>query len=622
MLRSLISFVRFILFWLVFSVITRATFELYFIDKLKKASFSEIFQTFFYGVRIDASAAGYIAALPLLVFIIAWFFPKLNIKGIWLRVYVYFCIFIVSFVAILNLNIFREWGTKINFRVFDTLYHSPSEAIASTGSSPIGLSLLIGAFLLAAGILLANYIVDFNFKKPELKWYVKPFVAILLVGLNVLIIRGGVQLSPMNQSMAYFSDRQILNQCALNTEWNLLHNTVENFKTPYNPYLYMSAHDAESLVDSMYTVKKDTTVKVLTTTKPNIVIIQIESFTADLIESLGGEKGDAPNFEELIKHGLLFDSLYATSDRTDKGIIGILSAFPSQAIRTVIVDNVKQERLPSLTNVFDAAHYSTSYMYGGESEFMNFKAYMLSHKTDEIIDKKNFDARDMNSKWGAHDDVVMKRHIKYLDKQEEPFFSYLQTLSNHEPFDLPVPAHFPGEDVSNKFRSTAYYTDASIKEYFDLAKKQDWYKNTLFILVADHGHRLPLNNADPFEPQKYHIPLLFFGDVIKPEYRGQRIHKLGSQTDIAATLLAQMDMPHKQFKWSKNLLNPYSKPFAFFDWDNGFGFMVPGQVVSYDNAGKRIIYVGDTTKPQKQTDDLLQYGKAFMQQVFTEYMKL
>ncbi|MBE9586151.1 sulfatase-like hydrolase/transferase [Mucilaginibacter sp. JRF] len=622
MLRSLFSFTRFIFFWLVFSVITRATFELYFTDKLQKASFGEIFQTFFYGVRIDASAAGYIAVLPLLVFIIGWFIPGLNIKGLWLRVYVYFCIFIISLVSILNLNIFREWGSKISYRVFDTLYHSPSEAMASTGSSPIGLSLFIGALLLAAGIIISNYIVDYNFKKPELKWYIKPFVIALLAGLNLLLIRGGVQLSPMNQSMAYFSDKQILNQSALNTEWNLLHNTVENFKTPYNPYLYMSAHEAESVVDSMYSVKKDTTVKILTTTKPNIVVIQIESFTADLIESLGGEKGDAPNFEDFIKHGLLFDSVYATSDRTDKGIVGILSAFPSQAIRTVIVDNVKQERLPSLTKVFYKQHYATSYMYGGESEFMNFKAYMLSHKTNEVIDKKNFDAADMNSKWGAHDDVVMKKHIKFLNEEEQPFFSYLQTLSNHEPFDLPVPSHFPGEDLINKFRSTAYYTDASLKEYLDLAKKEDWYKNTLFILVADHGHRLPLNNADPFEPQKYHIPLLFFGDVVKPEYRGKRIHKLGSQTDIAATLLAQLNIPNEQFKWSKNLLNPHSKEFAFFDWDNGFGFMVPGQVVSYDNAGKRIIYNAPPSQSKNQTEELLQYGKAFMQQVFAEYMKL
>ncbi|RYZ94508.1 MAG: LTA synthase family protein, partial [Sphingobacteriaceae bacterium] len=403
MLRNLFSFIRFFAFWLIFDVITRATFELYFINKLQHVAFSEIVQTFLYGFRIDASAAGYIAVIPVLAFIINWFIPRAHIKPVFLRIYVYFCIFVISLVTILNLNIFREWGTKISFRVFETLYDSPSEAVASTGSSPIWSSLAIGIFLFAAGVIISNYIIDYNFRKPAMPVFAKAVAAFLLAGLNLMVIRGGLQVAPINQSMAYFSDRLILNQCALNTEWNLMHNTVENFKTPYNPYLFLPPAQARALVDSMYAVKKDTSVQILTTTTPNIVIIQLEGFTADLIESLGGEKGDAPNFEKLIQGGVLFDSVYSASDRTDKGIIAIMSAFPSQATRSVIVDNVRQNRLPALSGIFKDRGYQTSYIYGGESEFMNFKAYILSHKTDDIIDKRNFEAKDMNSKWGAHD---------------------------------------------------------------------------------------------------------------------------------------------------------------------------------------------------------------------------
>ncbi|RCH55993.1 hypothetical protein DJ568_04390 [Mucilaginibacter hurinus] len=620
MLRSLISFARFIIFWLVFAIITRATFELYFIDKLKKADFAEIIQTFIYGLRIDLSAAGYIAALPLLTFIITWFIPRAYVKPVILRIYVYLFVFIISLVTILNLNIFREWGTKISFRVFDTLYHSPSEAVASTGSSPIGLSIFIGIVLLTLGIVLSSYIIDFNFKKPVVPLYLKIPVALLLAGLNLLIIRGGLQVAPMNQSMAYFSDKQILNQCALNTEWNLIHNTIEYFKTPYNPYIFMPANNAATIVDSLYRVNKDTTERIFTTNRPNVVFIQLEGATADVFESLGGEKGVSPNFESFVKEGVLFNNILSSSDRTDKGIIAILSAFPSQATRTVIVDNYKQARMPSLITTFKDNGYGTSYFYGGESEFMNFKAYILSHKTDDLFDKTVFRPEDMNSKWGAHDDIVLTRQLEYLNEQKQPFFSYMQTLTNHEPFELPVKPRFPGEDLGDKFRSTSHYVDASLKTYFDEAKKQSWYKNTLFILVADHGHRLPKNTSDPFEPEKYHIPLLFLGEVIKPEYRGKRINKLGSQTDIAATLLAQLDMPHKQFKWSKNLLNPYSKEFAFFDWDNGFGLSFPQQTISYDNSGGRVIYIRNRNIPQAVNDSILLQGKAYMQQVFTDYM--
>jgi phosphoglycerol transferase MdoB-like AlkP superfamily enzyme len=382
----------------------------------------------------------------------------------------------------------------------------------------------------------------------------------------------------------------------------------------------MPAKSAAALVDSLYTIKKDTTIHILNTKHPNVIMIQLEGCTADVIESLGGEKGVSPNFETFIKQGVLFDEILASADRTDKGIIAILSAFPSQATRTIIVDNDRQAKMPSLINVFKDNGYGTSYFYGGESEFMNFKAYILSHKTDELFDKKVFRPEDMNSKWGAHDDIVLSKQLKFLNTQKQPFFSYLQTLTNHEPFELPVKPRFPGEELSDKFRSTSYYVDASLKAYFDEAKKHEWYKNTLFILVADHGHRLPRNTSDPFEPEKYHIPLLFFGDAIKPEYRGTKINKMGGQTDIAATLLAQLNLPHKQFKWSKNLLNPYTKEFAFFDWDNGFGLSLPQQTISYDNAGNRVIYIRDRNVPHTVNDKILEQGKAYLQQVFTDYM--
>lgn len=251
---------------------------------------------------------------------------------------------------------------------------------------------------------------------------------------------------------------------------------------------------------------------------------------------------------------------------------------------------------------------------------MNFDTYMYDHKTDHITDEKSIPKKDVGSTWGAHDNILFKKHVEYLSGQTKPFFSLIQTLTNHEPFVLPVQPHFKGNEVSDKFRSTTYFTDSCLNAYFEEAKQHAWYKNTLFILVADHGHRLPRNTSAAYDPAKYHIPLLFFGEVIKPEYRGTKITKLGNQTDIAATLLAQLDLPHSRFEWSKNLLNPYSQEFAFFDWDNGFGFMQPRQAVSYDGSGQRMIYVKNPHADKDETNQTLFYGKAFMQQIFTEYL--
>ncbi|MGZ3757691.1 MAG: LTA synthase family protein, partial [Mucilaginibacter sp.] len=543
------------------------------------------------------------------------------VNPIWFKAYTWLGLFLVSFIAIIDLGIFTEWGAKVNFRAFDTLYNSPSESISSTASSPIVLNLCIGFGLLIAGILLSYLIIDFSFKKPALDLRSKTLISVALLLVNFLVLRGTLQASPINQSAGYFSDNQMLDLSAQNTEWNLANNVFENLRKPYNPFMFMPPDSTQNLVNETFAVKKDTTVQILTTQKPNVVIIQLESFTADLIESLGGEKGDCPNFEKFIKQGVLFNNIYAAGDRTDKGIIAILSGFPSQAIRTIIIDTLKQRKLPSLSTAFKSNGYTTSYFYGGTSSYMNFNTYMADHNTDHITDKASIPEKEVGSTWGAHDDVLFQKHIEYLNTLSKPFFSLVQTLTNHEPFVLPVPPHFKGDDVANQFRSTAYFTDSCLNVYFTEAKKQPWYKNTLFVLVADHGHRLPRSTHAAYDPGKYHIPLLFVGDVIKPEYRGKQINKLGNQTDIAATLLAQLNLPKAQFKWSKDLLNPYTNDFAFYDWDNGFGFMLSQQAVAYDNSGERTIYTRNPNADKRITDKTLLYGKAFMQEIFTEYLK-
>lgn len=620
MLKNLFAFCRFFIFWICFFFLNRLVFELYFHQKFEGISIVEIAQTFLYSIRQDFSTAGYIAALPLLLFVIGWLFPSFRLPSFWLKYYVKLCVLIVALLTIIDLNIYREWGTKLNYRAFAYFFESPKEAIASSASSPIALSLFIGIALVLAGFYLSKKIIRYPASSHSASVYFKLLLSFLMMGITFLFIRGGLQVAVMNPSMAYFSNKPILNHAALNTEWNLIKNILSNSEVADNPYLYLSAAEAKKLVDSRYLANADTAVRVLTTERPNIVILMLESYSADLIESLGGDKGVAPNFEKLIKEGVLFDAVYAAGDRTDKGIIAILSAFPAQAIRSVMKENARQEKIPSLSQVFKKEKYHTSFFYGGESEFMNMKSYILSHEFDYYVDKSSFDKKDMNSKWGAYDEVVLNKQIDYLNHQEQPFFSALMTLTNHEPFELPGTPHFAGSDKGNMFRSTAYYTDSCLNDYFAKARKQAWYKNTLFILVADHGHYLPRQVSEPYHPAKYHIPLLFFGAVIEKNSRGKKISKLGNQNDLAATLLARLNLPHQQFKWSKDLLNPATKDFAFFNWDNGFGFMVPQQAVSFDNVGKRVIYQKNALADTVLTHQTLLYGKAFMQQVFTDYL--
>lgn len=565
---------------------------------------------------MDASMAAYICALPLLASLIIWFVPSLKLPAKILRWYTGVLIVLFSIICAFNFNIYREWGSKINYKAIDFAFNSPNEAIASGSSSPVLASLLTLAVLIVISLLLANRVISYH-RLERVNLPAKIFVSIVLIGLNFLAIRGGWQLSPMNESMAYYSSTPLLNHAAINTEWALLRDILNN-KSNKNPYQYYSKDAAAKLVSELLEKPKTSGPQILSSQRPNVILIILESFTADVVESLGGEKGIAPQMEKLAPKGVFFNNIYASGDRTDKGVVAVLNAFPSQAIRSIMKLNSKQEKLPSLSDNFRKYGYQTAFFYGGESEFFNMKSYLLSHGYQNIIDKNEFEKRDMNSKWGAYDEIVFSRLLKETSSTTQPFFYTMLTLTHHEPFEVPGKPHFPGEEIENKFRSTAYYADSCLGAFINNAKNEPWYKNTLFVIVADHGHRLPKNESEIYHPNRFRIPLLFFGEVIKPEFRGQRISTVGSQTDIATTLFSQLNMELSQFEWSRNVLNPQTRDFAFFNWDNGFGVVNSQQILSFDNTGKKVIFKKSQATPQDE--DLLRYGKAYMQQVFQQYL--
>ena len=618
MLKSFLVFARFFLFWLIFFFLERVFFLIYFSERISYLGTNEIVLTFWRALRLDVSMAGYVSVIPALVYVFLLFLPSFRFPGIIAKFYVHFFVILFSTIAISNLNLYREWGSKINFRAIEIAIDSPKEAIASTSSSPL---LLMFSMLFAYTILalyLSSKVILYKITDRSKSFVSRLIFGFLTLSSLFLAVRGGWQLTPINQSMSYFSAEPVLNHAAVNTHWNLIQDILNSKIGNTNPYKYFSEKQSKEIVSGLFKKPSEPTTKILDSEHPNIVLIILESFTARLIEDLDGEKGVSPNFKVLASEGILFENIYASSGRTDKGIVATLSAGPSQAIRSIIKQNDKQERLPAISQEFVENAYSSSFYYGGESEFFNMKSYILSHGFKKLIDKHSFDAKDMNSKWGTYDEKIFLKNLSDMDQEKQPFFSTILTLTNHEPFELPTEPHFKGDDVDSKFRSTSFYTDSCLGAYINAAKQKSWYKNTLFIIIADHGHRIP-GNLTESDPDRYRIPLLFLGDVIKPEYKGTRVNKTGSQTDLAATLLNQLNIDSKRYTWSKDLLNLGTPEFAFFNWDNGFGFANNEQIISFDNIGKNII--SKKNLAGSDSDSILtNNGKAYMQEVFRQYL--
>lgn len=621
MLNSLIFFIRFFIFWLLFLLLDRLIFVVNFYKNIPDSRFPETIAVFYHGLRLDLAMTAYVAIIPLLYFIAASFTRRQNIGFSWLNIYNKVLIVLFSVIGVVNLNIYREWGSKINAKAIGFAFSAPNEALASSASSPIFLNLVLLAVLIASGLLLNKWVAPKQLLRQPSPLWAKIIFSLVLLGLNFLMIRGGWGVSPNNQSMAYYSDKQILNHAAVNTEWNLIADLLKSRHADDNPFEYYSQREANEQVKALYHIKKDSTIHILNTSHPNVVIIIMESFTADLTQTLGQETGITPKFDSLVKRGVLFSRIYSTGNRTDKGIIGTLAGQPSLATESIVKWPEKLEKIPALSREFFNSGYQTSFFYGGQSEFDNYKAFILSHSYQRLTDKSKFRSKDMNSKWGAYDGVVFNRQLEDLNKAKEPFFSTQMTLTNHEPFEVPGTYKFGKKDNVQKFKSTAYYTDSCLNDFLVKAKKQPWYKNTLFIFVADHGHIMPKGRNEIYIPQRYHIPLLFFGEVIKKEYCGKIMGQVGSQIDIASTLLHQLNMNTKSFPWSKNLLNPNTKSFAYFSWDNGMGFIDSKQCVTFDNVGKRCLY-NDHPEDVKNTGLLLKNAKSYLQTTYQQFLAL
>jgi phosphoglycerol transferase MdoB-like AlkP superfamily enzyme len=447
-------------------------------------------------------------------------------------------------------------------------------------------------------------------------WFTVGFLIVtpllLLVGL-----RGGVQQIPINQSESYFSEHNILNIAAVNTGFNLYISIFENLRNfERNPYIFMDPQEAAGEMTKIYAVPSDTTLSILNSDRPNIVVVILESWSADLIESLGGKPGITPEFRKLEQGGILFDHLYASGSRSEQGMASIFGGFPAHPISSITVQPDNFVKLPSLPRELMQAGYSTAFYFGGQLIYGNIKSYIIYNGFNKIMEGKDFPGNIPQGKLGIHDGYTLGYMANDLGQMKTPFFASLFTVSTHSPWDQPYPKPLKWGDNEREYINAALYTDHCLGEFISKASKEPWYKNTLFVFVADHSHN-SYRNSHPQSREYHQIPMLFFGEVIKDKYKGTRWSKLGNQHDLAATLLAQLNIPAKGFRFSKNLFNPHSGDFAYYSTEDGLGWIRPWGYFTYDKGAN---YYYDWTNPATP-DSLLTEGKAYLQTVFGEYMK-
>jgi phosphoglycerol transferase MdoB-like AlkP superfamily enzyme len=409
-------------------------------------------------------------------------------------------------------------------------------------------------------------------------------------------------------SRVYFHPDPFPNYAAINVLWNVGHSWLEKKDQP-NPFQYLDDLTARKYVSRLYSGDTASTV-LLNTPQPNIILVILESFTSKLVEPLGGLEGVTPNFNKLCDESILFTNLLANDSRTDKSLVSILSGYPALGRISVIKFPDKTQKLGIISREMAQAGYHTSFYYGGDIDFANMRSYLVNGNYQQVVSVDDYENSEQTGRWGVHDQITFQRLYDDCNTSQQPFFRTFLSLSNHEPFDIPGELKFGNSTIDNRVSSSAYYTDSCIGDFIRKARLADWWKNTLIIMLADHGTIFP-GNSVVYYPEKYRIPMIWTGGAIRSD---TVISTYLSQSDIAKTLLHQLNLNASAYPLSKDIFGA-THNFAFYEFNNGFGMMSDSGSYVFDNDLNKIILNQGSV-----SEYFLRAGKAIQQEVYNVFL--
>ena len=546
-----------------------------------------------HGISLDLSTALYFLILPFL----------LTIASIWVKVphwlfVVYDAVIAIAFALafVADTSLYPFWHFKLDASCLQYL-ETPTEAMASVNWGYIALRLalilIVALLIFKAYQFLVRPLRTASSLPTDYKFAAYGLIAaLLLVPVFIIGIRGGLDESTTNVGQVYYSQNQFLNHSAVNPVFSFLA-SFEKTANNIVDYDYYSDEECEQLLDGIYPVTSVDTDSLLTMSRPDIVVI--------LMESAGDLMADVmPRLQQLKREGINFANCYGNTWRTDRGTVCTLSGYPSFPTSSVMKMPSKTQHLPSIARSLREAGYETSYFYGGDINFTNMRSYLVGTGFERLIWKKDFSISEQEtSEWGVRDDIMFDAVYRQLLKPHDtPQLIGFSTLSSHEPWDVPL-QHID-EPVKNAF----YYLDDCIGKFVDKLRQTPQWQHTLIVLLPDHS--IDYGELNESKQARNRIPLVWAGGAVKAP---RKISRICNQTDLAATLLAQLGLPHDDFRWSRDVLSSsYQYPLAVHNFNNGFSMVDSTGFMMYDLNSNRIM-----ERESHDADRLERLGKAILQ---------
>lgn len=559
-------------------IIQKPVFMLY--NNGAGVSFSDYVDVVWHGIPLDITMAGYTLVLPWLILTASYFIESGNGSRPWtkllLRPYYIVISIILALIFLSDTVMYDFWHFKLDTTVFLYL-DKPKEVMASVSIVFIFMALAI--LIITSGIY---YIAFYSIvPKQVIKKPYHPLYSLLMLPTGALLflcIRGGVGEGTANVTKAYYSENQYLNHCAVNSAFNMFYSMAhhQNFDEEFQ---YFDEEECNSLTKGIYHTESVDSDTLLNTQRPNIILIVWEGCGAAVTGCLGAEEGATPNLDKLAAEGVFFSNCQANSFRTDRGLVSIMSGwlgFPTASLMRI---PGKSGRLPGIARTLLKEGYTTDFWYGGDISFTSMGAFMLQNGFQKTYSDVDFPSADRLTDWGIPDGTLLDRLASDIEQRNSStlYFTCALTLSSHEPWEVPF------HRLDNKVLNSFAYTDHCIGRFVERIKKTEQWDNTLIIIVPDHGILSPTSNETTCRTMS-HIPLLMTGGAVRGP---KRIDSMMNQSDLAATLLGQLNIPHNDFIFSRDVMSKtYTHHTAIY--------ASKSEVAYFDDSGNSVYdFIGD-----------------------------
>ena len=533
---------------------------------------------FLRGLWFDNVIACYILLLPLVVL---WIAALCNYTAKWLFRFttVYFsCFYSVSFViAAANIPYFEYFFKTINSSIYNWFGYGGTTAGLMFGESSYYFPIFLGLLSIVAFVWGASSLASYFYRRaekaaPQISLLSRVAVLVagaICIGLCLFGIRGRMGYNPIKVSQAYYCEDPFLNQLGVNPVFNLLTSTLDDNRKENRTLHLMSEEDALSKVqkylhrqgiDRLSPIARKVE-REGTPNRRNVVLVFMESMSANLMGTFGSDKKLTPYLDSLYQQSLSFSHFYSSGIHTNHGIYSTLYSFPAIMKRNAMKGAVVPV-YSGLPTVLKDNGYRNLFFMTHESQYDNMNAFLRTNGFDEIYAQENYPKDKVVNSFGVQDDFLYQYALPILNKRAEerqPFFTVLLSISNHPSYV--IPDYFKPHSTKLEDQIVEY-ADWAIRQFMQEARKQPWFENTIFVLLGDHGKLV--GSPDCEIPQSYnHVPLMIYGKGIKPEIRQEP----GGQTDVAPTLLGLLNMSYTQNDFGINLLTE-QRPYVYFSADN------------------------------------------------------